>query len=306
MICEKIMINLPQRAEISCLRFGGTPSKGNILLLNGSAFNKGQWDLLLKIRTDKGGLLDYNVFSFDYPGTGESSTTTPDWDIWRITDDVALLIEKLKLNRPHLYGVSKGTMVAQTMAIRYPHLISSIAGYGWYNYSYSRIHVVRRFFENRLSEFRKIMGDWSKPLDAYFIESLWQRVYKPLIMGKEAHTIIKKIYNFVIGLILKSRLKKLLYKSSMWNIYSWFNYAIGPMQLEINLISSSLQQSTIPILIQHGQGDETLPFSMAQELSQQLPCAQFLQYPKEYTHLSPMMNMEHAKAIVKDYLHFLT
>jgi pimeloyl-ACP methyl ester carboxylesterase len=74
----------------------------------------------------------FQVIRYDHRGTGLS-----DWiDRWDrdnpyslgdMANDAIAVLNKLKINKAHVIGVSMGGMIAQTMAINHPERIMSLA-----------------------------------------------------------------------------------------------------------------------------------------------------------------------------------
>ena len=70
--------------------------------------------------------LDREVLSPDLRGRGDSEQATAGYDPATMADDVAALIDRLKLDRPMLIGRLHGGLVAYNLAARHPTLIGGI------------------------------------------------------------------------------------------------------------------------------------------------------------------------------------
>ena len=62
----------------------------------------------------------YRVITLDNRVTGRSSAPEGDYPIRTMADDVAKLLDSLKIPKAHVLGVSMGGMIAQELAINNP------------------------------------------------------------------------------------------------------------------------------------------------------------------------------------------
>ena len=67
----------------------------------------------------------YRVITFDNRGIGGSSGPGP-ITISNFADDTAKLLDHLRIERAHVFGISMGGMIAQQLAVRYPHRIQKL------------------------------------------------------------------------------------------------------------------------------------------------------------------------------------
>lgn len=102
-------------------------SRGDILLISGIAADSLWWPpCFVRELTESG----YGVILFDNRATGMSDWMK-DYPHWKYTftdmaaDGISVL-DKLKIREAHVIGVSMGGMVAQQMAISFPHRVKSI------------------------------------------------------------------------------------------------------------------------------------------------------------------------------------
>lgn len=68
----------------------------------------------------------YTVLRYDHRGHGQSEIVPGPYSIEAMADDAAALIDAQALGEVHFVGLSMGGMVAQQLAVRHPHLVSSI------------------------------------------------------------------------------------------------------------------------------------------------------------------------------------
>ncbi len=102
-------------------------SKGDILLVAGFTADSSWWPpCFVRSLTEAG----YRVVLFDNRGTGMSDWRGEynDWP-YKFNDmaaDVVAVLDKLNIKQAHIVGVSMGGMVAQQLAISYPHRVKSL------------------------------------------------------------------------------------------------------------------------------------------------------------------------------------
>lgn len=94
-----------------------------LVLIMGFTGNMDWWDPeLIEALAAK-----YRVLLFDNRGAGR--TVTPDegdFSIGMFADDTALLMEKLGIERAHVFGFSMGGTIAQALALRYPEKVNRL------------------------------------------------------------------------------------------------------------------------------------------------------------------------------------
>ncbi len=93
-----------------------------LLLLAATAFHGGVWKLF-----DLPDLArDHQVIAFDQRGTGASTTRSQDFTTTALAQDALALLDKLDIERAHLFGHSNGGRVAQYLAIHHPDRVASL------------------------------------------------------------------------------------------------------------------------------------------------------------------------------------
>lgn len=106
-------------ASIHCVRTGG--EKPPVVLLHGATDNAYCWTRTARVLEQ-----DYDIIMVDDRGHGRSSWSkeylTDDFQV----DDVAALIQALKLDTPSIMGHSMGASTAARVAAKYPQLVRAI------------------------------------------------------------------------------------------------------------------------------------------------------------------------------------
>jgi 3-oxoadipate enol-lactonase len=68
----------------------------------------------------------YRVLALDTRGHGESEASPPPYTLDQLADDVAAVLQSLRISRPHFVGMSLGGLVGQTYALRFPGGLASL------------------------------------------------------------------------------------------------------------------------------------------------------------------------------------
>lgn len=68
----------------------------------------------------------YRVLRVDLPGHGGSGVRPGPWTMVDLADDIALLLDQLRITRVHFAGISFGGMLGQTLVLRHPERVASL------------------------------------------------------------------------------------------------------------------------------------------------------------------------------------
>jgi 3-oxoadipate enol-lactonase len=101
-----------------------------VVLVNGSIFNYHQWDqqaLPILLRKLDG---QCRFLQYDYVGVGGSSAKTAPFRMLDLADELRDLLDALAVERIHLLGISKGSLVGQAFLIRHRERACSFCGLG--------------------------------------------------------------------------------------------------------------------------------------------------------------------------------
>lgn len=95
-----------------------------LLLIGGFGMTKEGWDELAAPLEGH-----FRVVTFDNRGVGESTTPSEPFTIDDMAADAAALLDHLGIGRAHLFGVSMGGLIAQTLALDYPdRVLTAVLG----------------------------------------------------------------------------------------------------------------------------------------------------------------------------------
>lgn len=100
----------------------GGPLDGPCVLFSHSIMtSSAMWKHQLQLLRGEG----YRAIAYDARGHGRSSVSPPPYDLPGLADDVAALLDALRLARVHFVGLSLGGMVAFDLMARYPQRLLS-------------------------------------------------------------------------------------------------------------------------------------------------------------------------------------
>jgi pimeloyl-ACP methyl ester carboxylesterase len=95
-----------------------------VLCLHGLGGDSNTWTPLMPA------LAGYRVIRPDLPGSGRSAAAGGALSIEKLADTVLAIATRLNVGRAHVLGHSMGTIVAQHLAAKLPHLVRSLALFG--------------------------------------------------------------------------------------------------------------------------------------------------------------------------------
>ena len=95
-----------------------------LVLISGYSGSTESWDVLVPRVRDLS--KHYRVVIFDDRVTGRSSAPEGDYSIKAMGDDVAGLLNSLRISKAHVLGQSMGGMIAQELAINHPQKVNGL------------------------------------------------------------------------------------------------------------------------------------------------------------------------------------
>jgi 3-oxoadipate enol-lactonase len=95
----------------------GTP----VLLINGLSSPSATWFRLTPLLADH-----HTVLTFDNPGTGQTTTSNPNFTMTTMSAAAAAVIRTADLGPAHVLGLSMGGLVAQDLALEHPDAVASL------------------------------------------------------------------------------------------------------------------------------------------------------------------------------------
>jgi 3-oxoadipate enol-lactonase len=92
-----------------------------VLLIMGLGLSGGAWWRTVPVLSRR-----LRVITFDHRGVGRSSAFSYAYTTEALADDAVSVLDELRLDRVHVYGLSLGGMVAQQLALRHPARVRSL------------------------------------------------------------------------------------------------------------------------------------------------------------------------------------
>jgi pimeloyl-ACP methyl ester carboxylesterase len=147
-------VELAERGTVAYQWSGSGPEV--VVLVNGSVFNYHQWDMqaLPRLRRALDGRVRF--LQYDYVGVGGSSAKTVPFRMFDLADELRALLDALSVERAHLLGISKGSLVGQAFLIRYPKRALSFCGLGNPNVLSNDLQGTFSAFQDRLAALEEI------------------------------------------------------------------------------------------------------------------------------------------------------
>jgi pimeloyl-ACP methyl ester carboxylesterase len=218
----------------------------------------------------------YRVINMDNRDAGDSALGTGPYTIPDMADDVAGLIQSLRLNTTYVVGWSMGGFISLELTLRHPGLVkklilvSTSAG--------GPTHVPAT------PEILNLLN----PIANEGIEENIRRIF-PLLAAPgymQSHT--EDLFQLVRNAKAKPmRLEP--YQRQLGAVIAWGG------------VSPRLNQIAVPTLILHGDVDPLIPYANGQHLSTRIQGAKFLTYTR-VGHLPPIEAPEGFNRDVMDFL----
>ena len=92
-----------------------------ILFISGLSASKEPWIPVVQHLKHQ-----YECITFDNRGVGKSSRPQSGYTIPDLTQDTLGLLDKLSISQVHIVGISMGGMIAQSIALRQPEIVTSL------------------------------------------------------------------------------------------------------------------------------------------------------------------------------------
>ena len=275
-----------------------------VIFTNGSIFNHRQWlsSYLPAFQTFTND--SYSYVLYDYQGIGQSSPRDKPFTLQSLADELLELLDYLGIEKAHLFGVSKGTMVNQVFTGLYPDRVVSVGGYGIVNLLAPRIGKERNLFRDRLEDLRTLTDILSENINSENFKRVIRTVYTPAIFQKQyselnlkekfIHWILeRKFFSLVEGTPIKT----------MELLFSYFAYEI---ENEIDFYAKCIESlGDTPFLLLSGTEDKTTPIDRAIDLKSRLKNVKFVKF-EGFEHITPNIKKKQGRTLMQEYTEFVS
>jgi len=93
-----------------------------VLLLHGLGVDGSSWAMQFPSLINAG----FRPIAVDVPGFGRSLRGNEAWSIQRVTRDIAIFLNEIKISSVHVVGLSMGGTIAQQLAFDFPQIVSKL------------------------------------------------------------------------------------------------------------------------------------------------------------------------------------
>lgn len=274
-----------------------------VVLVNGSVFNYHQWDMqaLPMLRRALDGQVRF--LQYDYVGVGGSSAKTVPFRMFDLADELRDLLDLLSIERAHLFGISKGSLVGQAFVIRHPERALSFCGLGNPNVLSEHLEGTFSAFQDRLAALEEIRDLWPERINRANYTEVVNRVYVPAMFSKEYKDL--SLMERLRAMIVRRMVYPALEGTFIQTMVDLFRFYTGDIAEEVPAFAEGLPQvQGVPILLLNGTADTTTPVQMSRELARLLPQANLVEF-EGVTHMGPMLLGKEAKPVFERYVAFM-
>ena len=295
------IVELPGRGTVAYRWAGDLPE--TVVLVNGSVFNYHQWDqqalpLLLRGLYGRCRFLQY-----DYVGVGGSSAKTAPFSMLDLADELRDLLDALSVDRVHLLGISKGSLVGQAFLIRHAERAKSFCGLGNPNLLSEDVEEVFATFQERIDALDDLRELWPQRINRKNYGRVFNAVYVPSLFSKPYAEL--SLVERLRAIYVRRMIYPALEGTYIQTMVDLFRYYVSGMGQEAPAFAQGLPQVRgIPILLLNGTADTTTPVHMSRELVQLLPEAELVEI-EGVTHMGPMLLKEEAEPVFERYVDFV-
>jgi pimeloyl-ACP methyl ester carboxylesterase len=274
-----------------------------VVLVNGSVFNYHQWDMqaLPIVQRALNGRVRF--LQYDYVGVGGSSAKTVPFRMFDLADELRDVLDVLSVERVHLLGISKGSLVGQAFLIRYPERALSFCGLGNPNVLSNDLQGTFSAFQDRLAALEEIRDLWPERINRANYVEVVNRVYVPAMFSKEYKDL--SLMERLRAMIVRRMVYPALEGTFIQTMVDLFCFYVGEIVEEVPAFAAGLPQvHGVPILLLNGTADTTTPVHMSRELAELLPQADLVEF-EGVTHMGPMLLAKEANPVFERYAVFM-
>lgn len=191
---------------------------------------------------------DYRVYVFD-----RRSNAPQEYSVRQMAQDTAKVMEHLDISSADVFGASQGGMIAQYLAIDYPHLVHRL--------------VLGSTLSHANETSRAVIGEWvqlaQKGASDELVKTMLESIYAPPTMKKWGDSLAA-----ANGELSQEELERFIIMASACSDFD---------------CSKDLEKICCPVLVIGCWGDQVVTAQASVEIAQQLGCDLFL-YQDSYGH----------------------
>jgi pimeloyl-ACP methyl ester carboxylesterase len=224
-----------------------------VLLIMGLGLSGGAWWRTVPVLSRR-----LRVITFDNRGVGRSRAFSYAYTTEAMADDAVSVLDDLRLDRVHVYGLSLGGMVAQQLALRHPERVRSLV-----------LGATNAGGPRAVRADREVMEFFRRRLRMRPEEAAWESVpfnYGPRCRSEHFDRIEEDIAQRLAHPFAERAYRAQMFAAGVHNCYGRLS-TIG-----------------VPALVVHGRHDRIVPVANAQLMAERLPDAR-LEILEESGHL---------------------
>jgi pimeloyl-ACP methyl ester carboxylesterase len=115
------MVTLPDGVTLQVSEYGSEHTGAPLVLVCGTTQSHRLWAPLLPALS-----AHHRVITYDHRGIGDSTRGAGSISMASLADDLAALLDALRVDRAHVLGWSLGSTVAQELALRHPRRVAGL------------------------------------------------------------------------------------------------------------------------------------------------------------------------------------
>ena len=277
-----------------------------VVFVNGSIFSYKQWYPAFLPAFKKLTNNNRSYLLYDYEGVGLSSFKKEKFTIEGLIDELKQVLDLSNLDKVHLFGASKGTIVSQAFAGTYPERVASLSGYGVFNlYSNpEELANTKKEFSERLEAVQYFKDKFNDRMDKKTYTEVLKKVYTPLMFLKKYSELNLK--EKIIFKIISRKIWPMFDHSPIGTMDLLFRYYVSDLETEIPYFEKILPKlKTINnVLWLNGSIDKSAPTALVGNLVELLPNSSLVIF-ENYGHIDPALSKKKAYNIMDSYVEFL-
>ena len=277
-----------------------------VVFVNGSIFNFKQWYPAFLPAFKKLTNNTRSYLLYDYQGIGLSSKKTDKFTMTSLVDELKQILDLLHLEKVHLFGASKGSMVSQAFAGTYPEKVASLSGYGVVNMlsTPEELASTKQDFMDRLEALKPYKHYFDTRINKKIYSKIMKDVYVPAMFFKPYTklSLKEKFFYFIVS----RKVYPMLEQSPVGTMSLLFDYYVNDLINEKPFFEQCIPNlKKIPsILWLNGTIDRTTPLPLVEKLVKILPNASLVEF-ENYGHIDPALSKKKAFNIMDSYITFL-
>ena len=178
------------------------------------------------------------------------------------------LLDALGIERVHLFGISKGSLVGQAFLIRHRERAKSFCGLGNPHVLAHDLEPISAFQE-RISALEDLKDLWPQRINRRNCTRIFDHVYVPMLFSKQ-YAELTPLERLKVAL-LHRKLCPLLEGTFVQTMVDLFRYYVSDIAQEVDAFAAGLPQITgLPILLMNGTADTTTPISICEDMVSRL------------------------------------